>query len=194
MKLCSVEGCERKLLAKGMCSSHYDRFRKYGTTEPKRMTERGAGRRFVEDNVGHASQECLFWPFPTCGYPEVSVDGKRIRAHRYMCILKHGEPNLPALEAAHSCGQGHKGCVNPNHIRWLTPSENQLERRKHGTSNAGDRNGRRKINSLIAEQIRNDARSPKEIAAEFGITRASVWVIKTGRAWAIPSQQSEHHP
>lgn len=31
-KICNVEGCENKAIAKGMCSKHYDQMRKYGKT------------------------------------------------------------------------------------------------------------------------------------------------------------------
>lgn len=183
MKICSVGNCGRQVIAKGYCPKHYDCQKKYGSPEPRRKTENGAGRRFVEASTAHTSDECLIWPFPHSGYPEVKVNGKRIRAHRYMCLLVHGEPPEGKPEAAHSCGNGHLGCVNPNHIRWLSPSENQLERKLHGTSNHGERNGRRKIDAETALQIRNDRRSIKAIAEEFGLSRGNIWLIKTGRSW-----------
>lgn len=30
MKICSVENCNKKFLAKGLCSLHYQRFKDYG--------------------------------------------------------------------------------------------------------------------------------------------------------------------
>lgn len=33
-KICSVDGCGKKVIAKGWCQEHYDRMRRYGTLEP----------------------------------------------------------------------------------------------------------------------------------------------------------------
>lgn len=55
-KGCAIEGCANKLLAKGLCSTHYGRLRKYGTTDaaPKERPTRRldlTGRVFCMLNV-----------------------------------------------------------------------------------------------------------------------------------------------
>lgn len=35
MKKCEVAGCARKILCKGLCCPHYQRFRKHGSAKPK---------------------------------------------------------------------------------------------------------------------------------------------------------------
>jgi hypothetical protein len=60
--------------------------------------------------------------------------GDTLYAHRLMCQLAHGDPPTPDHIAAHSCGRGHEGCVNPNHLSWKTYSENELDKRVHGTT------------------------------------------------------------
>lgn len=46
---------------------------------------------------------------------------------RHMCKLKNGDPPTPDHEAAHSCGNGKHGCINPNHLRWATDAENMAD-------------------------------------------------------------------
>lgn len=136
---CSVEGCGEPYYCGGFCTKHYQRHRKHG--DPAVVAFKSPAEDWLRANVDFSGSECLTWPFyrKNNGYGEATLDGKKSVASRVMCILAHGEPPTPKHEAAHSCGKGHEGCVNPNHLRWATASENQLEREAHGTSNAGDR-------------------------------------------------------
>lgn len=58
--ICSVEGCENKVQAKGMCSKHYARVRRNGTTD---TVYRQTGLRPCKiegcENLAHASGLCL---------------------------------------------------------------------------------------------------------------------------------------
>jgi hypothetical protein len=81
---------------------------------------------------------CLIWPFsrdPRVGRGQMG-DEEDQWAHRVMCREVHGPAPSPKHQTAHSCGNGHLGCVNPRHLSWKTNSENQLERyRVHGRGN-----------------------------------------------------------
>lgn len=102
-----------------------------------------------------------------------------------MCILAHGEPHAENLEAAHYCGKGHEGCVNPKHLRWATASENQMDRVAHGTSNRGERQWMAKLTEEKVREIRLLARvmSARRVARMFGITHSHVQDIVAGRRW-----------
>jgi hypothetical protein len=54
--LCSVAGCGRPVLAKGLCRSHYYRARyraqKAGTLQPRRRGRRGGGRKKAASDGG----------------------------------------------------------------------------------------------------------------------------------------------
>src|SRR5690606_12175061 len=85
--------------------------------------------------VAHAGwldhARCLKWPFGRSGHGyagQATVDGVREAAYRHMCRLAHGNSPSSEHQAAHSCGKGHEGCINPNHLRWATPAENQSDR------------------------------------------------------------------
>lgn len=95
----------------------------------------------------------------------------------YMCELVHGAPPTPDHEAAHSCGKGHEGCIHPKHLSWATHSENQLDRREHGT-NKKKGGPRPIITPEKAAEIRvlYDGKMPIiYIAAKFGISRSTVY-------------------
>ena len=97
-----------------------------------------------------------------------------------VCVAAHGEPSDPALEAAHSCGNGHLGCVTPSHIRWATRQQNNADRI------AGPRNrfcGATKLNEDKVRAIRADDRSRSEIADEYGITKGYVSLIRARKVW-----------
>lgn len=92
---------------------------------------------WIRDHLEYPHDYCLIWPFARGdnGYGSFGRQGKFIYTHRYICELVKGPPPTPEHQAAHSCGRGHEGCVNPKHLSWKTRAENQLDRREHGTEN-----------------------------------------------------------
>jgi DNA-binding transcriptional regulator YiaG len=92
---------------------------------------------WLKSHVAYGGDDCLIWPFTRIrqkGYGMLGYGGKKgIYAHRTMCELAHGKPPTKKSQARHSCGKGHLGCVNPRHLSWSTNSQNQKDRRRHGT-------------------------------------------------------------
>lgn len=85
---------------------------------------------------------CLIWPFSRdtrLGRGSMGVKGWGGWAHRNMCMLVHGPAPDDKPIAAHSCGNGHLGCVNPRHLSWSTYSENQIHRYACGKGNPNSR-------------------------------------------------------
>lgn len=132
--------------------------------------------------------DCLTWPFARheSGYGQVWHDGKVWATHRLVCTLAHGEPPTPKHEAAHTCGHGSDGCVNPNHLYWATPTQNQHDKIAHGTHNRGERSGLAKLDEWEVDYVRfmRGTVTQKELAAVFGIDRSTVSQIQTGARWA----------
>ncbi len=197
MKKCTIVDCGSKLYANGMCEKHYDRVRRHGRSDIclKPKAETGAPLKFIKSVVlPFDSSQCLTWPFyrRKNGYGEIRTGGKMTGAHRLVCALAHGEPPSPKHEAAHSCGKGHEGCVNPDHLRWATPFENANDRASHGTIPFGERAPSAKLTRDDVVEIRALAGSVSQrmIAARFGISHSNVCRIVRGRTWvnAIPDQ------
>ena len=150
--------------------------RKYfGSSVPK-------GYRWIVEHVNHEGEDCLLWPFSCCtpGYGTFMFEEKTYLAHRWMCQQVYGDPPYKTYHAAHSCGN--RRCVNPTHLSWKTQSDNQLDRREHGTHNKT----RRKITEKQAQQIRSlkGIETGIETAAKYGVTESNVRQIQDGKTWA----------
>lgn len=136
---------------------------------------------WIRDHIGHQGEECLIWPFGRCqgGYANIGRAGKAIYVHRLMCERRNGPPPSPTHHAAHSCGKGHEGCVNPCHLSWKTPANNQADRRQHGTLT-----GRRyRLTPEKVAVIRASRDPVLVIAKQFNVTEATIRQIRSGKTW-----------
>ena len=66
------------------------------------------------------------------GYGQVRWRCQPHLVHRLLLQDMYGEPK-PGQIARHLCGRGHMGCVTREHLAWGTYSENEQDKRKHGT-------------------------------------------------------------
>lgn len=186
MERCAEHSCENNIVSRGYCQVHY--YRRYYRGEFREIQRRSPGEplKFLLANVLYRDEQCLLWPFYLSpdGYGRVTVDGKGCGAHRAMCTFVHGPPPFAGAHAAHSCKNGRKGCVAPNHLRWATPSENEADKQLHGTSPSGERNWSAKLTNEQALSIYRDCRPRKDIALAHGCAEDTVKNIKRGAAWA----------
>lgn len=185
---CSVSGCDRPARARGLCHNHYYHLRTHGDPLKAAPPRESEALKWLGAHVGHGDTEaCLMWPFGATGQgrPSIRIDGGTRIAHREMCRLAHGEPPTPEHQAAHSCGRGGDGCLNPNHLRWATAAENEADKLLHGTSNRGERHGMAKLTEDAARQIKalKGVVTQRGTAKMFGISRGAVSDIWTGRTW-----------
>lgn len=94
---------------------------------------------WLEDHKDYPHDYCLIWPFSRESRVGRGMmgdsNGYRKWAHRGMCELVHGPAPDGKPQAAHSCGNGDQGCVNPRHLSWASNSENQRQRYAHGRGN-----------------------------------------------------------
>lgn len=192
-KQCAVIGCDRNAHRDaegklGFCSLHYQRHKRHGDASKVLKTPSPAID-WLEENVAHVGDECLRWPFAIGddGYGRVHRPrGPLTTAAHLMCEMRHGPKPSNRHECAHSCGMGHEACVNPKHLYWATPSENQNERVKHGTSNRGTRQWQAKLTEQDVRSIRKlfGSKSLSEIAGQFGVSRGAIKDIQRGKNWA----------
>lgn len=189
---CRVDGCAREHKGRGYCNMHYQRVRRYGSLDGRGSADaiyasRGKPHEWLRQHQKFAGSECLIWPFSTnaSGYGQVSgVDKVPKLAHRVMCTMAHGDPPFEHAEAAHSCGGGHNGCVNPNHLSWKDHAGNMADMVAHDRSLQGERNHFAKLTEADVLQIRGDSRTQAVIARDYGVSRANISAIRSGKSWA----------
>lgn len=150
---------------------------------------KGKGIQFLRDHAADEDGPCLIWPFARDslnGDGFVAYMGRSRKAHRVMCDLVNGPPPTPLHQAAHSCGNRHLGCVHPKHLSWKTNSENQLDRRRHGTAGKGPKgNARHRLTADQVAEIRSGAvkRTQKEWADLFGVSFQTIGFVIRGQTW-----------
>ena len=128
MKTCNVEGCEKRHEARGFCKMHWKRWRKHG--DPLSGNERFATpeEAFLARTEPLLWSGCIIWTGSTTGssgYGTLSVNGRKMLAHRYAWEREHG-PIPDTREVDHMCFE--RACVNPEHLRLATRAQNVQNR------------------------------------------------------------------
>ena len=181
MMKCSVTGCEGAVDRKGFCTRHYMRERRNGDPTKGR---RSPGERvaFVNDTaLSFSSDECLLWPYfinKRTGYAQSKLGGASRLVHRYVCEVANGPAPTAGHQAAHSCGV--RACVNPRHLSWKTPLENEADKIRHGTKLVGEAHPR----SLLSDDeetavfVLRGRLHARKIAEIFGVPASTVYAIQ----------------
>ena len=186
--LCKIESCKRQRYLRGWCQPHYGRWRRHGDPLKGGKDIGEVQAYFKETVLSHEGEQCLIWPYSrtTQGYAVMVYDGRQQAVSRVVCQLVNGEPDHPSLQAAHSCGRGHEGCVSRHHLSWKTPADNQADRIVHGTVSTGEKNHQSKLTEADVLAIRSlaGAITLREIAAQFQISQSQVSNIIRRINWA----------
>jgi len=189
-RLCSVSVCSKRHYGHGYCRPHWKRYLRHGDPIHGHRPKGEALRYFHEVVLRYDGDDCLFWPFnrnKKSGHGIVNFDGRKQIVHRMVCSAKHGPPPEPHYETAHSCGNGHKGCVAPRHLRWATSKENHADKLIHGTHNRGTNNYSTRLSEANVREIRASASAgvgASELAKRFGVSSGAVYGILYGRSWS----------
>ena len=185
VRACAVADCGRVRFCKGFCRVHYERWKRHGDPSVclKRMSARGQPRKWIEDHARHEGAACLIWPFAR--FPDGRAHLNGGKPARIMCELAHGVAPSPGHQAAHACGRGADGCVNPQHLRWATPVENAADKEDHGTVVRGGDHHAAKLDQVDILEIRRLHRSmpQREIADIFGVGLSCVNKIVNRKSW-----------
>lgn len=125
--------------------------------------------------------ECVIWPY--------AVDGRGYPArknwekvHQTVCGEVNGAAPSPEHEVAHSCGN--KRCLNPQHLRWATRSENMMDKLEHGTDNRGEKHPNAVLTAESVRKIRAAHGVPGVVlAAHFRVSQQTICGIRNRRSW-----------
>ena len=179
-RICSIDGCEKFVKYREMCSMHYARWYKEHKRNGTQPWLRLPGEPWSIDHPNFAQyfwsrialtaddDRCWEWQHSRNpqGYGCIKIDGQTRRVHRIAWQLANGRE--PKLDVLHSCDN--PPCCNPKHLREGTAAENGQEAREKGrwTPNYGEQNGN---TYLTADEVREikmwirDGISTKEMMA-----------------------------
>lgn len=152
-------------------------------------TNRGKGKgiAFLLAHQNYTGDDCVIWPMAVDnhGYPHFGVNGKRYKAHRYMCEMTHGPAPGPKHQAAHSCGRGQDGCVNPRHLRWATNKDNMADSVRLGAVRQKGRPFHKLTEEDVARiyELRGAGMSYNRIAERFSVKGKQIGKIIRGEQW-----------
>ena len=183
-KICAVDGCGKRVLARGWCSNHYARWRRNGDPLLD-IAKRGQGLQWLREHVEYRGEQCLVWPFgkSTSGRGMLKISGQMHNAARLMCEWAWGEPPTEFHQCAHNCGN--PSCVAPGHLRWATPKENTADKIVHGTEQRGEKSGVAKLNEEQVRRIRElrGKITQRELAQIYGVSVANIQAVHLRKTW-----------
>lgn len=192
-KACSVEGCNGNSHyssqgAKGFCRRHYKRLLRHGDALGGSTGWAECISFYRDVLLTYDGDGCLRWPYgrTQAGYATTFRDGKRGVVSRFLCEDTYGPPPTPEHQAAHSCGNGHLGCVTKGHLSWKTPVENQADRLIHGTDGRGERHSQAKLTEDNVREIisQRGKGTCAEIAMRYNVSRKTISDIHNGKTWS----------
>lgn len=123
-RTCDFPECEKKHQAKGLCVGHYTQLLKGKPLTP-------IGNRPILDRFWEKVEKtdtCWNWTaaINVYGYGAFGTEGRKIvRAHRFSYELHHG-PVGSEMHIDHMCHN--RRCVNTDHLRPVSPKQNQENR------------------------------------------------------------------
>lgn len=194
---CSIDGCDKPYLAKGLCGAHYARNAK-GRLDPD-VPVRPQGlpleeRFWMAVDATAGPDAC--WPWTGSrnlnrgGYGFLTVwENNRhqvVLAHRLSWELANGRPVPDGLFILHSCDN--PPCVNPAHLRAGTHLENMADAVRRGRTNPqrGEASVKAKLTTAAVLDIRRRraaGESREVLAAEYGIHREYVTSLVSRKRW-----------
>jgi hypothetical protein len=185
--LCTIPNCGKPSRSRGWCPVHYFHWRKHGDPLGGVQTKWGLTNKFIEKAINHHEDWCLIWPFcrDKNGVARVNVKGKNIPVQQVVCLGAHGPKPTPQHESAHSCGNGHLGCVSGSHLRWATHAENMIDVIAHQSARMGERCHLAKLTDKKVAEIMQmkGICSQKVVAKIFGVSQSTISLIYARKTW-----------
>lgn len=186
--MCSVDGCERDVKARGYCRGHYLRVWRGGDPRASERlrpwTPENADESFwarVDTSAG--PDACWPWTGGTtsAGYGVLSVRGEKVYAHRYALEQKLGRKLDPEEQTRHLVCDN-PPCCNERHLAVGVQVDNMADMVAHGRHV-----GNRKLSEAEVVMVHAwsmSGYSASQIAPAFGVSHRAIGMIVSGDRWA----------
>jgi hypothetical protein len=138
-------------------------------------------QQYIEDRVKvDPDSGCWVWSKAKAasGYGVAKVGGKTAYAHRLSFRAFKGEPGE---QICHTCDN--RECVNPDHLFSGTNADNVADMLAKGRNQRGSTHWNAKLADEDVLEIYASQHLQADLAAQFGISQATVSAIKNGKAW-----------
>ena len=187
LAICAIDGCDKPVVRRVWCNAHYMRWKRHGDPIGGGTSLGDPQRYFRQVVMAYDGDDCLIWPFKRKGdgYGRLWRDGRMQVVSRLVCEENRGPPPAQKHDAAHSCGNGHNGCVTKRHLSWKTRAGNVADMVLHGNSMRGARNWNTKLTEEQVLEIRGlrGKATQVDLAKRFGVARQSISAIHKGLHW-----------
>lgn len=149
--------------------------------------------RFAAKHLPADVSGCMIWTAfrNPRGYGMIRNGSRMALAHRVAWVLHHESPIEGTLNVLHTCDT--PACVNPDHLYLGTNADNIRDKVERGRSRFRhpERQGEKHPLAILSNREVSKIRSrftgrrgeQKELAAEFGVSRATICNIKKGKSW-----------
>lgn len=123
---------------------------------------------------------CIVYP-GRARYPARRLGSETIGLARLLCAFVYGLPLRGDWVVRHTCDN--KCCINVQHLKYGTVQDNVHDAMCSGLHPSGTRHGRSTLTDEQVEAIRQDERSYRIIAEDYGVSRSTVYRIKNKLAY-----------
>ena len=183
MRMCEFPGCGAPWRGKGLCDAHLKQHNAGKPLRPLQIRrQRGMAAadvvrlfvsRAVEDENG-----CLILSgiATNQGYPVIGIDGGVDRVSRVVLAQRDGPAN--GRHCLHSCDN--RSCINVEHLRWGTHTENVNDMVVRG------RHAAQRLTPDLVREIRDRVANNEKgyaLAKEFGVSSSAIYAIRDRRTW-----------
>ena len=138
--------------------------------------------RFEDKVIPDPNSGCWLWTasITSAGHGQFSLNGATVGAHRASYEFHIGQ--IPeGMWVLHKCDV--PSCVNPDHLFLGTHQDNMDDMNVKGRSTHGTKHWAVKLTEGKVLEIRDDRRSCRVIARDYGISHSLVNKIKNYELW-----------
>lgn len=197
---CLIDGCDKTASSSGLCSMHYQRKIKRGTTAATPRKTVPIKDRLLKKVDIDPSSECWNWTGSTneSGYGQVFDNdaGRSVLAHRASYQAFIGA--IPDLDGYHGACVCHRcdnpRCINPAHLFIGTHRDNMSDMAEKGRHRNSQKNAAynhedhpmAKLSPDVVRRLRSRRHSADEItnlAVQFWVSKTTLRDAASGKTW-----------